>query len=217
MLSIYQRPGESVRPWPTMSIDLWTPPDRVKAGQYMVVISDADEYTGFITLADCPPVFVSLRRSADGLQDEIALGIPDDTPGEAAGQLAAAQIENAVAAVESMTPEKRSRIVSAYGLKLAGDPGASSRALRAHAGPTGKVLVSIFYEDLRDDFILSRECAAISFISQNEQTAMSVVPDLYAASLFSAAAEVWKNANMKTRKRLCNEYGIDMQRFLRKV
>lgn len=182
----------------------------------MVVISDADEYTGFITLADSPPIFISLRRSADGLHDEIALGIPDDTPGVAAGQLAAAQIENALAAVESMTPEKRSRIVSAYGLNSAGDPGSGLRSLRAHAGPEGTALVSIFYEDLRDDFILSRDCAAISFISQTEETAMASVPEIYAASLFSAAGEVWKGASKKERKRLCAEYGIDMQTFLRK-
>ena len=216
MLNIYQRPGESVRPWPTMSINLWTPPERVENGQYMVVISDADEYTRFVTLADCPPVFISLRRSADGLRDEIALGIPDDTPGEAAGQLAAAQIENAMAAVESMAPEKRSRIVSAYGLASAGDPGAGPRALRAHAGPAGKVLVSIFYEDLRDDFILSRECAAIAFVSQTENVAMAAAPEIYAADLFSAAADAWKGISTKARKRLCAEFGIDMQTFLRK-
>ena len=216
MLYIYQRPGESVRPWQTTSKKLWTPPDRVKDGQYMIVISDADEYTSFITLKDCPPIFVSLRRSADGLRDEISLGIPDDIPGETAGQLAAAQIENALAAVESIPQEKRSRIVSAYGLKYAGDLGAGPRALRAYAVPEGKVLVSIFYEDLRDDFTLSRECAALAFISETEKMALAVAPELYAAAMFSAAAEVWKGETTKARKKLCVEFGIDMQTFLRK-
>ena len=134
----------------------------------------------------------------------------------AAVQLAAAQIENAMAAVESLPAEKRGRIVSAFGLKCAGDPGAGPRALRAHGGPAGKVLVSIFYEDFRDDFTLSRECPAIAFTSQTEETAMAAVPDLYAAGLFVAAADVWKGASTKARKRICAEFGIDLQTFIRK-
>lgn len=215
MLDIYQRPVESVRPWPTISADLWTTPAWVEKGQYLIAIFDNSECSRFITLKDSPPVFISLRRSVDGMGDEIALGIPDDTPGEAAAQLAAAQIENALAAVESMPPEKRARIVSAFGLKNAGSPGAGPRALRAHVGPAGKILVSIFYEDLRDDFLLSQLRPAISFCSQSENVAVSAVPELYAADLFLAAAAVLKGIGTKERKHICADFGIDMQTFLR--
>lgn len=211
MLYFYQRPGETVRHWPTLSRDLWTPPGPLPVGQYWIVLQDADEVSSFITLADCPPVFVSLRRGPDGMEDETVVGIPNDDPGEGAEQLAAAQIETALAAVEVLPADDRSRIVRAYGLTAAG---AGPRAVRPYEGPAGEICVSVFYEDLRDDFILSKRSPAISIITQRQTVCLADDPAMYAAGNFDAAARGLRAMSKKARQRLGAEYGIDMRAFL---
>lgn len=211
MLNLYQRSGESVHPWPIANRSLWTPPESVKNGQYEVVIFDGEECTGFITVKDCPPVFLSLRRSASGLSDEIAIGIPDDLPGTAAEQLAAVQIENAIAAIECIPQHKQKRIISAYGIGKTG-----KRALRPHNGPTGKILVSVFYEDYQDDFILSRKCPSMAIVTKSENVALSLAPELYAADLLLSAAETLKGTSKRAQNALCVDFGIDPIKFFEK-
>ena len=211
MLNFYQRPGESVHHWPTLSRNIWTPPGQVPTEQYLIAIRDADEVASFATLADCPPVFVSLRRRADGLDDEIAVGIPDGCPGDGAEQLAAAQIENALAAVEILPADDRNRITAAYGLTVANS---GPRALRPCGGPAGEICVSVFYGDYQDDFILSKRSPALSIITQQQTVCLADDPAMYAAAYFDAAARGLRTMPQKVRQRLGVEYGIDMRTFL---
>lgn len=214
MLNFYQRPGETVRHWPTMSLDLWTLPGPVPVGEYWIVIRDADEVSRFITLADCPPVFVSLRRSADGMADETVVGIPDGDPADGPEQLAAAQIETALAAVEVLPADDRDRIAAAYGLTATIT---GPRSMRPCGGPAGEVGVSVFYEDLRDDYILSKKTPALTIITQRQAVCLADDPAEYAAGLFDAAARRLRAMPKSTRQRLGVEYGIDMRTFLSRL
>lgn len=211
MLYFYQRPGETVHHWPTLSRDLWTPPGPVPIGEYLIVIQDADEVSSFTTLADCPPVFVSLRRGVDGLEDETVVGIPDGYPGEGAEQLAAAQIETALAAAEVLPADDRDRIAADYGLMATSS---GPRSMRPCGGPAGEICVSVFYEELRDDFTLSKKSPALSIITQQQTVCLADDPAMYATAYFDAAARGLRAMPKKARQRLGVEYGIDMRTFL---
>ena len=216
MLHIYQRPDESIRPWPIISADLWRDPDVLPDEQYMIAIQDEDEAVSFLTLKNCPPVFIALRAGAEGQQDEIVLGIPDGDPGVAAAQTAAAMIENGIAAVECMKPAARAKILEAYGLRPADHPDAGLRAPRQAAKPSGKIHVMIFYEDVREDYYLSHKCPALTYVSHEETVVLASAPLLYAASLFSAAADVWEDVSQERSQGICDEFGIDLKTFTEK-
>ncbi len=213
MLNLYQRRDEPVRPWPIISADLWRDPDVLPDGQYLIAIQDEDEAVSFLTLKNCLPVFISLRAGADGQRDEIALGIPDGDPDVAAVQTAAAMIENGIAAVECMKPAAMAKIMAAYGLRPADRPDAGPRAARQGAAPAGRIRVSIFYKDVREDYTLSRKCPALTYVSSEETIVLAGAPLLYAASLFNAAADVWKDEPQERARKVCEDFGIDLQTF----
>ena len=227
MLDIYQRETEKTRPLFFYSagakrgrdVDLVTIEDGETFEAVEIEIGDDEECTTFYTLVSCPPVFISLRPGELGEDPETCLGVPDDEPGVYAEQLAAAQLESGLAAVEAAAPEYRESLRLQFGLSELGQAGAGSRALRPAARTlSGSLAVKIRFADgSREEYTLSRECPALCLDPERHTIGLALSPVVWAASVFFAAAETWKGCSKKKRKSLCAEYGIDMQQFLKRA
>lgn len=237
MLDIYQRESEKVRPQvfytTTMKrgreVDLIVQEDGETFELVEVEISDDEETTVFYTVVGAPPVFISLRPGEtpdlsdipenDGRTDpETVLCVPDDEPGICAEQLAAAQLESGLAAVEAADPRYRDALRLQFGFAELGQDGAGPRALRpTDRAPVLPVSVKVRFADgNREEFTLSDKCPALCLDPTENTVALALSPAIWAADLFFAVAETWTRCNKKTRKRLCAEYGINMQQFLKR-
>lgn len=226
MLNIYQRPEEQTRPLIHYStktaqgaeVNLITTEDGAVYEAVEIEISDGESSTSVFVSRNLAAVFVSLRPGPAGTAPETCLSIPDAEPGIYAEQLAAAQLESALAATEAAAAPYRDSLRLQFGLVEFGQPAAGPRALRpARSGPEGSLSVCVRYADgARELFSLSPECPALYLDPEKKTYALALSPVLWAADLFLSAAETWKSCSKKTRKRLCFEYGIDMQQFLKR-
>ena len=226
MLDIYQREGEKTRPEFFYSAEMKRGRDvnlvSVEDGETLeaveIEIGDAEESTTFYTLVSCPPVFISLRPGEPGEDPETCLSVPDDEPDVYAEQMAAAQLESGLAALEAAAPEYRDLLQLQFGLTELGQEGAGPRSLRPAARMlSGTVSVKFRFADgTREEYTLSPECPALCLDTEQHTIGLALSPAVWAASVFFAVAETWKGCSKKTRKRLCTEYGIDMQTFIKR-
>ena len=237
MLDIYQRESEQVRPQFFYTTNAKRGKDVSLIAQeggesfelVEIEIMDDETATVFYTVVGAPPVFISVRPGErpefddipddDGRTDpETVLCVPDDAPGGIGQQLAAAQLDSGLAALEAADPRYRDALRLQFGLAELGQDGAGPRALRpAYRAPVLPVSVKVRFADgNREEFTLSDKCPALCLDPTENTVALALSPAIWAADLFFAVAETWTRCNKKTRKRLCAEYGINMQQFLKR-
>lgn len=241
MLDIYQRESEKVRPQffytanakRGQDVPLIAQEDGETCELVEIEISDDETATVFYTVAGAPPVFISLRPGEPLILDDIpemdagtadpetVLSVPDDTPGILAEQLAAAQLESALSAVEALAPDLRESLRRQFGLAELGQPGAGSRALRpTDFPPVLPLSVKVRYAGgAKEEYTLSADCPALflDVTDAGSSVALAGTPAAWAVDLFRSAAQTWEYCSRKKRKRLCAEFGIDMSQFLRRI